>query len=42
MMSMNLSDIAVLNNKGSDYWSFISLNKKGKAIKLIKNIKLPE
>ena len=42
MMSMNLSVIAVLNNKGSDYWSFIGLNKKGKAIKLIKNIKLPE
>ena len=32
MMSMNLSDIAILNIKGSDYRCFISLISKNKAI----------
>ena len=32
MMSMNLSDIAILNIKGSDYRCFISLISKNEAI----------
>ena len=35
MMSMNLSDIAILNIKGSDYRCIISLISKNEAIKLI-------
>ena len=31
MMSMNLSDIAILNNKGSDYCCIISLISKNEA-----------
>ena len=34
MMSMNLSDIAVLNIKGSDYYCIISGSSKTEAINL--------
>ena len=34
-MSMNLSDIAILNNKDSDYRCIISLTSKNEAINLI-------
>ena len=37
MMSMNLSDIAILNIKGSDYRCIISLISKNEAIKLLQN-----
>ena len=39
-MSMNLSDIAILNIKGSDYCCIISGISKSEAIKLIQNIDL--
>ena len=39
MMSVNLSDIAILNIKGSDYHC-ISLISKTEAIKLLQNINL--
>ena len=39
-MSINLSDIAVLNIKGSDYHCIISLISKNKAIKLMENADL--
>ena len=42
MMSMNLSDIAILNIKGSNYDSVFSLSSKNKAINLLKNIDLTE
>ena len=35
---MNLSDIAILNSKGSDYCCFISGISKIEAIKLLQNI----
>ena len=35
MMSMNLSDIAILNIKGSDYSCFINLISKNEAINLM-------
>ena len=40
MMSMNLSDIAVLNIKGSDYRCIISLISKNEAINLMQNADL--
>ena len=38
MMSMSLSDIAILNINGFDYRFIISLISKNEAINLIKNI----
>ena len=40
MMSMNLSDIAILNIQGSDYWCIVSLISKNEAINLMKNADL--
>ena len=37
MMSINLSDIAILNIKGSDYRCIISLINKNEAINLMQN-----
>ena len=37
MMSMNVSDIAILNIKGSDYCCIISLISKNEAINLFQN-----
>ena len=37
---MNLSDIAILNIKGSDYHCIISRISKNKAINLLQNLKL--
>ena len=37
MMSMNLSDIASLNIKGSDYCCIISLISKNEAINIMQN-----
>ena len=42
MMSMNLSDIAILNIKGSDYRCIISLISKNKAINVMQNADLTE
>ena len=42
MMSMNRSDIAILNIKGSDYRSLISLISKNEAINLMQNPDLTE
>ena len=42
MMSMNLSDIAILNIKGSDYCCIISLISKSEAINLMQNADLTE
>ena len=42
MMSMNLSDIAVLNIKVSDYCCIISLISKNDAINLLQNAALTE
>ena len=42
IMSVNLSDIAILNIKGSDYRCIISLISKNEAIKLRQNVKLTE
>ena len=39
-MSMNLSDIAILNIKGSDHCCIISRISKSEAIKLLQNIDL--
>ena len=39
-MSMNLSDIAVLNIKGSDYRCIISLISKNDALNLLQNTDL--
>ena len=41
-MSLNLSNIAILNIKGSDYRCIISLISKNKAIKLLQNDDLTE
>ena len=38
MMSMNLSDIAILNIEGSDYHCIISLISKHEAINLMQNV----
>ena len=42
MMSMNLSDITVLNIKCSDYCRIISLISKNEAINLLQNADLTE
>ena len=42
MMSMNLSDIAILNIKSADYYSIIYEIKKSKAINLMQKINLTE
>ena len=42
MMSMNLSDIAILNIKGSDYRCIISLISKNEAINLLRDADLTE
>ena len=42
MMFINLSDIAILNIKGSDYRCIISLINKNEAIKLVQNAYLTE
>ena len=42
MMSMNLSDIAILNIKGSDYCCIISLISKNEAINVMQNADLTE
>ena len=42
MMSINLSDIVLLNIKGSDYHCIISLISKNEAINLIRNADLTE
>ena len=42
MMSVNLSDIAILKIKGSDYCCIISLNRKSEAIHLLQNADLKE
>ena len=42
MMSINLSDIAILNINGSDYHCIISLISKNKAIDLMENADLSE
>ena len=39
-MSMNLSDIAILNIQGSDYWCIVSLISKNEAINLMQNADL--
>ena len=41
-MSINLSDIGILNIKGSDYCRIISLISKNEAIKLLQNADLTE
>ena len=42
IMSVNLSDIAILNIKGSDYCCIISLISKNEAINLLQNADLTE
>ena len=42
MMSINLSDIAILNIKGSDYRCIISLVNKNEAINLLQNADFSE
>ena len=42
MMSINLSDIAILNIKDCDYRFIISLISKNEAIKLLQNDDLTE
>ena len=42
MMSVYLSDIAILKIKGSDYCCIISLNSKSEAIHLLQNADLTE
>ena len=42
MMSMNLSNIAILNIKGSDYCCIISLISKNKAMNLMQDVDLTE
>ena len=42
MMSINLSDIAILNIKGSDYGCIISLISKNDVINLMANADLTE
>ena len=39
---MDLSDIAILDIKGSDYCCIISLISKNEAIKLMQNVNLTE
>ena len=42
MMSINLSDIAILNIEGSDYRCNVSLINKNEAINLMQNAALTE
>ena len=42
MMSLNFSDIAILNIKGSDYHHIIVLISKNETINLLKNADLTE
>ena len=42
MISVNLSNIAILNIKGSDYCCIMSLINKNEAIHLMKNADLTE
>ena len=42
MMSMDISDIAILNIIGSDYYCIISLISKCEAINLMQNVNLTE
>ena len=42
MMSMNLSNIVILNIDGADYHCIISGISKGEVINLMKNINLTE
>ena len=42
MMSINLSNIAILNIKGSNYYCIISLISKNEAINLMQNADLTE
>ena len=42
MMFINLSNIAILNIKGSDYRCIISLISKNEAIKMVQNADLTE
>ena len=42
MMSINLSNIAILNIKGSDHRCIISLNSKNGAMNLMQNADLTE
>ena len=42
MMSINLSDNAILNSKGSDYRCIVSLISKNGAINLMQNADLTE
>ena len=42
MMSINLSDVAISNIKGSDYCCIISLIRKNEAINLMENPNLTE
>ena len=42
MISTNLSDIAILNIKGSGYHCIISLISKNEAIKVMQNVNLTE
>ena len=42
MMSMNLSDIAILNIRGSNYYCIISIISKNEAIKLMQLAGLTE
>ena len=41
-MSINLNNIAILNNKNADYCCIISGISEGKAVKLLKHIDLTE
>ena len=41
-MSINLSDIAISNIKGSDYCCIISGISKSEAVKLLQNVDLTE
>ena len=42
IISINLSDIAILNNKGSDYRCIISLFSKNEGRKVVQNVDLTE
>ena len=42
MMSVNISDIAILNLKGSDYCCIIGLISKNEIINLLQNVDLTE
>ena len=42
MMSMILTDVAILNIKGSDYYCIISLIRKNETINVMQNVDLTE